>query len=266
MNLSRTRMLMVATAVIALAACGRARQTTKLAYPGNTKSTIAPLEAEITAQGYKPTCEEEKYCHFMIGQDTKVHFKVGGRDVVLAVDVMNAKEMPPAKVAELTANGEKVGRAIWDKAKVAAEQREKNAAEMAKAEEARKAQAEAARKAEEEKNKPAGGGFSMNDVLDVMGKIRVSTGGSVSAGGASSPGGATPSGGGSSNEASCCVNGAFYLCPDAAAVNKCGGATAACMSKCMSSSDMKCPDKCMSDYPPDPSSCQRQSNRDGDCK
>lgn len=262
MKLSRTSIMMILAAAMALAACGRARQTTKLAYPGDTKATLAPLDAEITAQGYKATCKEGEYCHFMIGQDVRVHYKVAGRDVVLAVDVLNAKDMPPAKVAELTANGEKVGRAIWDKARAAAEQREKEAAEKAKAEEAREAQAAAARKAEEEKNKPASSGFSMNDVMDVMSKIQVSTG---PAGGAAAPGGG-PAGGGSSGEASCCVNRAFYSCPNVAAVNKCGGETAACLSKCMSSSDMKCPDRCMAEHPPDPSSCNRDPSRDGQCK
>lgn len=265
MTLSRTTTMMILAAAVALAACNRSRQTTRLPYGGDNKATLAPLESEITAQGYKATCKEGEYCHFMIGQDVRVHYKVGGRDVVLAVDVLNAKEMPPAKVAELTANGEKVGRAIWEKARVAAEQRERDAkaAEARRIEEeARVARAEAAREAEEEKNKPASSGVSFNDVMNVMNKVQVGVG----PGGGAAPAGGATAGGGASGEASCCVNGAFYLCPDAAAVHKCGGETAACMSKCMSSSDMKCPDRCMAEHPPDPSSCKREPGRDGQCK
>ena len=258
---SRAPLFAILAAALALGACGRSRQTTKLVYPGNPKATIAPLEAEIAAQGYKPICAESEYCHFTIGQEVRVHYKIGKRDVVLAVDVLNAKEMPPDRVAELNAGGEKVGRAIWDRARVAAEQREKDAADKARADAAEKARAEEARRAEE-KSKPSGGGVALNDVLDVMGKIRVSTG---PAGGAAPAAGGAPSGG-SSGSASCCVNGAFYACPDLAAVNKCGGETAACFSKCMGSSDMKCAERCMAEHPPDPSSCTRDTSRDGQCK
>lgn len=251
MRLSRTAALMFAAAM-ALVACGRARQTTKLAYPGNPRATLAPLEAEIAAQGYKPVCKEDEYCHFMVGEEVRVHFKVGGRDVALAVDVLNAKEMAEAKVAELTANGEKIGRGIWEKARVAAAEREKDAAERAKADEAK--QAEAA------KQSPSSGGVTAAGVLDLLNKVQVSTGQGQPAGG----GGAAA--GGASGEASCCVNGAFYSCPSVAAVNKCGGETAACMSKCMSSSDMSCPDKCLAEHPPDPSGCTRDASRDVSCR
>lgn len=61
------------------------------------------------------------------------------------------------------------------------------------------------------------------------------------------------------------MNGAFYVCPDAASVNKCGGELAMCMTKCMSGNDMSCSDKCLKDHPPDPSGCKRESSRDGQC-
>lgn len=67
-------------------------------------------------------------------------------------------------------------------------------------------------------------------------------------------------------EIRCCVNGVYYGCPDAATLDRCGGAFSRCMMGCMSSSDMKCPDRCFESHPPDPSSCRRDSDRDSLCR
>ncbi|MEZ4313843.1 MAG: hypothetical protein R3F14_37965 [Polyangiaceae bacterium] len=210
MKLPRASM-MILLAAMALASCGRARHTTKLAYPGNPEATLAPIEAEIAAQGYKPVCKGGEYCHFLASPDVRVHFKVAKKDIVLLVDVLNAKDMPQGKVAELTAGGERVGYAIWEKASAAAAQRERDAEAQAKAEEARKA--------EEEKNKPASSGVSLNDVMSAVGQVQISTG----------PGAGAPQGGGGPVEMVCCINKAFYACPDAGASTR-SGETAACMA------------------------------------
>ena len=47
--------------------------------------------------------------------------------------------------------------------------------------------------------------------------------------------------GSSSSEYHCCINGAYYQCPDQAAFDKCGK------------------------VPPDPSSCTRNSSKDNTC-
>lgn len=67
-------------------------------------------------------------------------------------------------------------------------------------------------------------------------------------------------------EIRCCVNGVYYGCPDAATLDRCGGAFSRCMMGCMSSSDMKCPDRCFASHPPDPSACRRDSDRDSLCR
>jgi hypothetical protein len=67
-------------------------------------------------------------------------------------------------------------------------------------------------------------------------------------------------------EIRCCVNGVYYGCPDAATLDRCGGAFSRCMMGCMSSSDMKCPDRCFESHPPDPSVCRRDSDRDSLCR
>jgi hypothetical protein len=67
------------------------------------------------------------------------------------------------------------------------------------------------------------------------------------------------------SEIRCCVNGAYYACPDAAALDRCGGAFSRCVMGCMSSSDMRCEDRCFQSSPPDPSVCRRDSSRDSTC-
>lgn len=68
------------------------------------------------------------------------------------------------------------------------------------------------------------------------------------------PPGSAPAGSGSSGvsaSATCCVNGAGYSCPSAAAVDRCSGAFMRCMM------GGKSGEKCMKEAPPDPSGCRR---------
>jgi sulfur relay (sulfurtransferase) complex TusBCD TusD component (DsrE family) len=87
------------------------------------------------------------------------------------------------------------------------------------------------------------------------------------------PGGAVVGGNGTmvspgpmaSGEATCCINGAFYECPDADAVYQCSGAFMACMSAC-DFTDPSCADRCLRSHPFDPSRCQRTPSRDATCR
>lgn len=63
--------------------------------------------------------------------------------------------------------------------------------------------------------------------------------------------GSAPSSSGVSGSATCCVNGAGYTCPSAAAVDRCSGAFMRCLMGGKSGST------CMKEAPPDPSSCRR---------
>lgn len=67
-----------------------------------------------------------------------------------------------------------------------------------------------------------------------------------------------------SSAASCCVNGAYYDCPNADAVYECSGAFMSCMMSC-GLMDMDCPEQCMSSHPMDPSSCSRNGSQDNTC-
>ncbi|MDI3287437.1 hypothetical protein [Polyangium sp. 15x6] len=252
---------------LSLAACSNVRQTTPLAYAGDDgRSTVASLEGAIQKRGYRPVCKDREFCKFQYGQEVWVHFKTGSDKVVMAVDVVDGKKMPADKRKALTDEATAVGEAIWREASAEAIEREKVAAEKAKAEAA--ARAEAERREEERKTAEAkasgnggssGGGLGgfLGAAADVLGGIQVNTG----------PGQGNGSGGGQGNaSAHCCVNGSYYQCPSAAAVNKCAGESAACLSRCMSSSDMSCGERCMKEHPPDPSDCQRQSDKDGQCR
>ncbi|MBL8933980.1 MAG: hypothetical protein JNM69_05495 [Archangium sp.] len=62
---------------------------------------------------------------------------------------------------------------------------------------------------------------------------------------------AAPSSSGVNASATCCVNGAGYTCPSAAAVDRCSGAFMRCLMGGKSGST------CMKEAPPDPSGCRR---------
>lgn len=70
-------------------------------------------------------------------------------------------------------------------------------------------------------------------------------------GGTNQPAAPSPSSSGVSASATCCVNGAGYTCPSAAAVDRCSGAFMRCLMGGKSGST------CMKEAPPDPSDCRR---------
>ena len=87
--------------------------------------------------------------------------------------------------------------------------------------------------------------------------------------------GPTPSAGGSpsaNSTFSCCINGAFYTCPDSAAADQCAGAGGldACLAECGmgpdSFPDFGCEEACFNGVgDPDPSACARDESKDGTC-
>ncbi|TNF37268.1 MAG: hypothetical protein EP329_03620 [Deltaproteobacteria bacterium] len=69
------------------------------------------------------------------------------------------------------------------------------------------------------------------------------------------------------SNATCCVNGAFYACPNAAAATQCLGQPfdlANCLGECTGADG--CEEECARKYGPDPSSCQRDATADASCK
>ena len=66
-------------------------------------------------------------------------------------------------------------------------------------------------------------------------------------------------------QSTCCVNGAFYDCGDAAAAAQCIGEPMPLMDCLMPCTDNTCENTCLEKYGPDPSACQRDESRDGSC-
>lgn len=65
-----------------------------------------------------------------------------------------------------------------------------------------------------------------------------------------------------SGSATCCINGAGYSCPSAAAVDRCSGAFMRCMQAC----NFSCENKCAREAPLDPSGCSRNTAVDASCR
>ncbi|MER2564417.1 MAG: hypothetical protein ABTQ32_27050 [Myxococcaceae bacterium] len=65
-----------------------------------------------------------------------------------------------------------------------------------------------------------------------------------------------------SASATCCINGAGYSCPSAAAVDRCSGAFMRCMQAC----NFSCESKCQREAPLDPSGCSRNTAIDASCR
>lgn len=247
--------------VIGLAACTTVRQTTPLAYTGeDARSTVASLEASIKKRGYKPICEEEAFCKFQVGSSVWIHYKTSAKKVVMAVDVVEGKEMAADKRKALADEAARIGEEIWREASVDAQQREKTEAEQARAAAEKKKADEEREDAEKKKAEASGtsGGGGLTGVLNAASGVL--NGISKVQGGASQGGGSQ---GGA--QTTCCVNHAFYDCKTPAALNKCAGEFASCMTKCMMGSDMTCGDRCLKEHPPDPSDCDRTPARDGEC-
>ncbi len=66
-------------------------------------------------------------------------------------------------------------------------------------------------------------------------------------------------------EATCCVNNAFYECGGAAATAQCVGEPMPLMDCLGPCTDSTCEDACIEKHGPDPSACQRDESRDGEC-
>ena len=158
-----------------------------------------------------------------------------------------------AELAELEALGQELLRAARERARgidEARAAREREERELA----ARQRAEEDARRAAN----PAPDPFALR--IDPFTPAGPSFGSGASSGGDSGFGGAGSSGG-ASGGAQCCINGAFYACPDAASIDRCAGAFTRCLAAC----DFSCMDACLSSNPPDPSSCTRTPARDGEC-
>ena len=67
----------------------------------------------------------------------------------------------------------------------------------------------------------------------------------------------------------CCINGAFHVCPDAAALQQCVGQPsdlASCLMSCDAMAGADCEQGCGNDFGPRPGACDRQPDNDPSCR
>lgn len=144
----------------ALLACDTVRETKSLAYPGNGTFATEPIAEVLNKRGYQPICSPREFCKFKYNDRITIHFKVKSAQIVIAVDVVDGKKLPPAELQRLIAEGRKVGEEIFNEARPAALAREEDARrahERARwEEEARRARELAAQQPMESAPVPAG--------------------------------------------------------------------------------------------------------------
>lgn len=247
----------VVAASLWIAACTSARQSRPLSYAGDGLSTVGPIAAVIQKKGYEPVTREREWCKFKYKDRVWIHFKAKPRQVVLAVDVADAKNLPKAEVDALFDEGMRIGEEIWREASAEASVMEARAAKEKQEEDARRAE-EKRRKEEADRQASAQGNQgSGSGALGVLSAI-----GSAAAAVGVGPGAAPAQG---SSPQYCCINHQYHDCPTPNAVRKACGELAACMTGCMSSQSMSCPEQCLKDHPPDTSECRRDPGRDNQC-
>lgn len=141
------------TASLGLSACGGARETVPLNYPGDSRIASEPLAAAIARRGYTPVCKPGEYCKFQV-RDGLILFRLRPAGAYLLVEMDS--DLPDAERKKAFTSMEALGQEIWNEAAPAAMAREaemRHAAERARQEQARRdaewAQVEAKRRAEE---------------------------------------------------------------------------------------------------------------------
>ncbi len=251
-----------------------------LAYDGDYAFTVEPLDQVLAEEGLQPV-EDYNGLRLPFNENTTVLFEKSSKNdvVTIRLQIKTLKSVPSKTKDETYTAAKAFAEALWAKVvpraaaveeTVLAERRIAAVAEAgARQAEASARQAEAdARRAEAEAqeaearaagdgtaaaNDSGDSGFTASDAFGIMGAIgRGGAGADASAGGAPSSGGR------------CCVNKRYYHCASASDLDRCAGEFARCMAKC-SMGDMGCTDNCLRHHPPDPSSCERDSSKDGNC-
>ena len=244
---------------LALGACGGIHRSYLVADRQDAEGLIDATDQVSRARGYETRTREGRVVKLVFdrGTGSRMAFSLRRNGVLLTVSVDEERVAPSDVEAEL-ARVEAAGRELLALARVEAAEVARvqalRAEEEAAAERARAAQAQ-----QESADREADGArlrafMDQNQARHDAFRARNDPP-AASAAPTQAPG----QGGGGSGH--CCVNGAFYDCPDPAAVDRCVGAFTRCLSGC----GMTCVEECMQSSPPDPSGCRRDSARDGEC-
>ncbi|MCB9615581.1 MAG: hypothetical protein H6721_03425 [Sandaracinus sp.] len=250
----RRRLLSLALS-FAFACGGLARQELVVeAPPDAVPLTLEAVHRAVLERGFEARYQPGQRVVFHVdrAQGTRLTFVAKRRGVVMVAGVRGADELPPGEAEARLVATEGLGRELAARAAewvpILEEEARREEAERAEAERAR-SEARAARRAERAERRAELAAF-----VDANTQRTRSHGVSVEAN--TSEAHATPS-----SSARCCINGAFYECPDAASVDLCVGRFTRCISGC----GLSCMESCLQSDPPDPSGCSRTPARDGEC-
>lgn len=220
---------------------------------------IEALVRVAQARGYEVRTQEDRVAKFVFDQESRgwITYQVKRNGIVMVV-TLGEDEAPQDQLDSAFAQGEALGRELMDEARgvaveiLAERQREAELrAERERREAAEEEERDRQRAAERDQRRAELAAF----MADNQSRSRANAVGNDEP----DPGQSGGNEGGSS--AHCCVNGQFYDCPSAAAVDQCVGRFTRCISGC----GMSCMEQCLQSDPPDPSSCNREPSRDGEC-
>lgn len=251
---------------LCFSACGAVNRQILLEERDNPGDMMAAIHSASLARGFDSRLREERQVSFYLDRETgtRLFFQAKRRGVVLVVRAAGGEEVPPEQTESELQRAEQVGREIMDEARVVYARMEHDEIQQARAE-AMEDERRAEQQAREREANQANG-TDLRNFMDanqrrmeanrVGFEPEVQTAPVESRGSAASQNGSS---GGSS--ARCCINGAYYECPSAAALDQCAGRFARCVSAC----GMSCMEECLQTDPPDPSSCTRVTSNDGQC-
>ncbi len=267
---SATPVLLLLTILLTVLAmgCGSASRKYLIVERADSGDLIDAINRASLARGFDTRVRENQLVKFYLDAEsgTRLYFQAKRNGIVLVVRV-NAEEGVPVDVQEGEfIRGEAIGREIMQEARVLHAEVNRQQ-QMALQEEAAQEQRDAVAREQREADQSQQGQDNQQnqDLADFMAQNQDRNRGFAGAGAASQTSGeaGTDSPASDSNDSSmhCCVNGAFYACPSAAAIDQCVGEFTRCISGC----GMECMEECLQTHPPDPSSCSRDGSRDSEC-
>lgn len=235
--------------LVSIVGCGTVSRNIVLQSSADSPQMIEAIARALQTRNVPARVDEDVAIGFYLDRErgTRMRFIARGESLILVVQVDGETLSAEEQEAEFQ-RGEAFGREILGEAQVlhAEIQRQRVAEERAEAERRAARRADRAQRGEElaafmAQNQARNQAFQQQHSAD-------------------QPSDPSPSPSQSSG-LSCCVNGAFYECPNSSAVDQCVGR----FTRCINERGMAGMESCLESDPPDPSGCSRDSSRDGEC-
>ena len=241
-------------------ACGGVHRSTVVAEPSESPGLIDAIDQVARARGLRTRTRPERVVKILFdpATHTRITFSVHRHGLVMAVHVDDERVAPSDVEAEI-ARAQTAGRAMLDQARVQYAETQRQAA-LAEAQE-RERQRQQQEQAQREADTRAAQSAQLQQFMDQNQARHEQFMQRTQACPQPAPQPGAGAAAQSTSTQHCCINGAYYACPSASAVDQCVGAFTRCLSGC----GFECVDQCMQSNPPDPSSCRREPAHDGDC-